>query len=84
MALRRTSMRLNFSALKIFWNLILYIKKQLCILLNIAHEITLYLGDELVLQIVAFGMRWIVDAFVVAPSSSYPCNASLCNLSQIQ
>ena len=84
MALRRTSMRLNFSALKIFCNLILYIKKKLCILLNIAHEITLYLGDELVLQIVAFGMRWIVDAFVVAPSSSYPCSASLCNLSQIQ
>ena len=87
MALRRTSMRLNFSALKLFWNHILYIivwKKHLCILLNIAHEITLYLGDELVLQIVAFGMRWIVDAFVVAPSSSYPCNASLCNLSQIQ
>ena len=83
MALRRTSMRLNFSALKIFWNLILYIM-VLCILLNIAHEITLYLGDELVLQIVAFGMRWIVDAFVVAPSSSYPCSASLCNLSQIQ
>ena len=82
MALRRTSMRLNFSALKYFG--ILFYKKHLCILLNIAHEITLYLGDELVLQIVAFGMRWIVDAFVVAPSSSYPCSASLCNLSQIQ
>ena len=44
-------------------------KKNLCLLLDIAYEITVYLGDELVLQIVAFGMRWIVDAFVAAPSS---------------
>ena len=46
-----------------------YKNKDLCLLPDIAYEITLYLGDELVLQIVAFEMRWIVDAFVAAPSS---------------